>query len=97
MLIVSLTSAVIKDTQDYGYREGDLRLTAHFQHNGKEIKCIILPSTKTDGESFENYYDGEPVFFAEGIGEQITDHLSDKMIEGFFDDKPIGYEYCFEL
>ena len=97
MIIVKLTSEVYKDFQENGYREGDLRLTVHFQHDDKDIKCIILPPTKTDGESFENYYDGENVFFAEGNLEQITDHLSNKVIEGFFDDKPIGFEYSFEL
>lgn len=97
MITVKLTSQVVRDTQDYGYREGDVRLTAHFQHEDKEIKCIVLPSTDVDGESYENYYDEEPVMFSDELHEQITVHLSKKVIEGYFDDKPIGFEYVFEV
>lgn len=97
MITVKLTSEIVRDTQDYGYREGDLRLTVHFQHDDKEIKCIILPSTDINGKSYENYYNGEPVTFSEELHEQITDHLSRKVLQGFFDDKPIGFEYIFEV
>lgn len=97
MITVKLASQVIRDAQDYGYREGDLRLKVHFQHDDKEIKCIILPSTDVDGKSYENYYDGEPVAFSDELHEQITDHLSRRVIQGFFDDKPIGFEYSFEV
>lgn len=97
MITVKLISPVVKDTQDYGYREGNLRLTVRFQHDDKEVKCIVLPSTDVDGKSYENYYDGEPVAFSQELHEQITDHLSEKLLQGFFDDKPIGFEYSFEF
>ena len=101
MITVKLNSEIFRDLKQDGYREGDIRLTVSFQHDNKEIKCIILPSTNLDGESFENYYDGQNTgelsIFGENYYEQITDHLSKKVLEGFFDDKPIGFEYSFEL
>ena len=101
MITVKLVSEVFKDVKEYGYREGDIRITVNFQHDNKEIKCIILPSTNVDGESFENYYDGQNTgelsIFGEDYYQQITDHLSKKVLQGFFNDKPIGFEYSFEL
>lgn len=100
-ITVKLLSNVIEDIMDYGYRKGDLRITVKFLHGTKEIKCIILPPTKLDGVSTENYYDNENVaeLWLSGYGytQRITDHLTTKILEKHFDDKSVGYEYSFEI
>jgi len=101
MITVKLSSPIEKDYVDNGFRKGDRRLTVTFIHENKEIKCIILPSTDTDGESLESYYDGinttELWLSGEGIFQQITNHLSEKVLEGYFDMKEIGFEYKFSI
>jgi len=101
MITVKLTSLISKDSQIGGFREGDLRLTVTFSYKNKEIKCIILPSTNTDGVSLESYCEGinttELWLMGEVIFQQIANHLSEKVLEGYFDDKLIGFEYSFNL
>lgn len=98
-ITVKLCSDIQTDVKEEGYRKGDLRITANFLHGTKEIKCIILPSTELDGVSAENYYDNENVaelwFSGDDFTQKITDHLTTKVLERFFDDKLVGFEYSF--